>query len=561
MNSLTSRVLVAAAGLLLTSCEPILLKVATSEQVTNYIETGKGTVSAPVFSLPAGAYANDKLLSFSATPAGASFRYTTDGSDPTATSGNVYLSPIPVPTGTVKVVASLSGYASSPVVSRAYQSFQAGNQDATFGHGGVMESWDYDHSGAYPEIANAEFHAVGVQSNGKILVSGYYNYTHQSEAVTRVLADGSYIDGRHSVATGAFGIILNPSDPTQQPAGTYYHYLGTDTANLVAQAIQPDDQIVVAGTRDGAWLVERVLADGSGLDPNFGTAGVASDPFGGAPITMVGIALQSDGKVLVAANTASAAVVVRYTTAGQLDSSYGSGGVASITFGGAGPPLVSLMVNRDNQAIVVGRGALSAGQSIFSARFTDTGASDSSWGGDSSKVTYGTGSVQSFRWHSIAGTGDLDSYLGSKVSVLNPTAAAVQSDGKVVFVAQLGQSPSGVKVAYGRLGTDGLPDASYNPQTGGVLSIVGSLAPAVAIAINAADKAVILEQDAKIFRMTIDGGFDPSFNGSGKNSDLVGLGYTPLALGFALNGSLLVCGYDMSALAIGEKQGIIFRFW
>lgn len=75
--------------------------------------------------------------------------------------------------------------------------------------------------------------------------------------------------------------------------------------------------------------VLRFLSNGS-LDKTFGAKGVALLPvsFGG----FGALAIQSDGKLLVTTNAVSSAngEVVRYTTAGKLDSTFGSGG--AVTF-------------------------------------------------------------------------------------------------------------------------------------------------------------------------------------------------------------------------------------
>lgn len=67
-------------------------------------------VEAPTFSPGSGTYASGQSVTLASATAGATIRYTTDGSTPTDTHGTVYTSPVSVSaTGTLKAVASKAG--------------------------------------------------------------------------------------------------------------------------------------------------------------------------------------------------------------------------------------------------------------------------------------------------------------------------------------------------------------------------------------------------------------------------------------------------------------------
>ena len=76
-------------------------------------------------------------------------------------------------------------------------------------------------------------------------------------------------------------------------------------ANRVA--VQPDGKIVVAGAAiaangvDADFAVARYNADGS-LDDNFGAHGIATVDLGTENDDATGLALQSDGKIVLAGN-------------------------------------------------------------------------------------------------------------------------------------------------------------------------------------------------------------------------------------------------------------------
>ena len=82
--------------------------------------SGPGTVATPTFSPPAGTYSSAQNVAISSSTAGASIRYTTDGSTPTASSP-LYGGPVNVATSrTLKAIALASGMTTSAVASAAY---------------------------------------------------------------------------------------------------------------------------------------------------------------------------------------------------------------------------------------------------------------------------------------------------------------------------------------------------------------------------------------------------------------------------------------------------------
>ncbi len=77
--------------------------------------------SAPVFSPPAGTYANVQEIALSCSTPSAMIRYTTDGTEPTATSGLIYNGSVSVNASSVlKAVSYKSGLGDSPVESATY---------------------------------------------------------------------------------------------------------------------------------------------------------------------------------------------------------------------------------------------------------------------------------------------------------------------------------------------------------------------------------------------------------------------------------------------------------
>jgi uncharacterized delta-60 repeat protein len=109
-------------------------------------------------------------------------------------------------------------------------------------------------------------------------------------------------------------------DPTFGTAG--HDPIGGQLADALAEA--PDGDILV-GSLNGPLLAR--LPDG-GVDPSYGTAGSVVSP------NLAAMAVDATGRlVTVDANTTSAhgPTLRRFTTAGQSDSSFGSGGAATLT--------------------------------------------------------------------------------------------------------------------------------------------------------------------------------------------------------------------------------------
>ena len=87
----------------------------------NYTITTSQQVAAPVFSPGGGTYSSPQSVSISTATAGALIHYTTDGSPPTETTGNVYSAPVSIgSTGTLQAIAFEPGFTDSPVTSEDY---------------------------------------------------------------------------------------------------------------------------------------------------------------------------------------------------------------------------------------------------------------------------------------------------------------------------------------------------------------------------------------------------------------------------------------------------------
>lgn len=210
-----------------------------------------------------------------------------------------------------------------------------GTIDSTFGNNGLVT---IDATG---NNTNDEAYAVKVQPDGKILLAGYASY--EAFAVIRFNTDGT-IDNTF----GSGGIASTGINAERWS---------------VAMTIQPDGKILVAGsvrdtvTNKTDFSLVRFRTDGS-LDNSFGVGGKVITDITGDDDTAYSLALQTDGKILVAGNSFGSLIdvrggkfaLVRYNSDGTLDNSWLSQ-TTVVNDGGTG---ISVAIQQDGKAIVAG---------------------------------------------------------------------------------------------------------------------------------------------------------------------------------------------------------------
>ncbi len=111
---------------------------------------------------------------------------------------------------------------------------------------------------------------------------------------------------------------------------------GVEQAKAVA--IQADDKIVVAGISgppgDFNWAIARYRALDGSPDTTWSPDGWRETDFGAAQEYANDVAIQPDGKIVVAGQTGTAFALARYNTDGTLDSSFSGDGKQTTSFAG-----------------------------------------------------------------------------------------------------------------------------------------------------------------------------------------------------------------------------------
>jgi uncharacterized delta-60 repeat protein len=217
-----------------------------------------------------------------------------------------------------------------------------GSLDGSFGDGGWVEV----------DLGAAEFaHAVAVQRDGKIVVAGEGACPRATcFALVRFGPDGS-IDR----SFGSDGVVR-----------TMFDQCGCRAYDV---ALQPDGKIVAVGWRfrygdaqdDDLFAVARYLPDGR-LDRTFSRDGRASLDFGFGDDIAHAVAVQPDGKILVAGGgtrnryrTESDFAFARFRPDGRLDRTFSGNGLATVHFGGLlSDTAFGIALRRDGRIVAAG---------------------------------------------------------------------------------------------------------------------------------------------------------------------------------------------------------------
>lgn len=161
-------------------------------------------------------------------------------------------------------------------------------------------------------------------------------------------------------------------------------------------ALAPNGDIIVAGATSEVATILRFLPNGT-PDPSFGTSGVVSLP---APSSFflgesfpLSLAVQSNGEILITyyafnnTSTESESLLLRLTTSGVLDTTFGSGGQVPLTFpvpASWSASVTEILAQPDGKILVTGNITPpfrnhSAPLTLL-ARYLSNGALDSTYG-------------------------------------------------------------------------------------------------------------------------------------------------------------------------------------
>ncbi len=203
-----------------------------------------------------------------------------------------------------------------------------------------------------------------VQDDGKVVLVG--------GGFTRFQLARFDLDGGLDLGFGDGGTISTAVSGRQQQAR--------------GVAIQPDQKLVVVGENrpglpgdDFDFTLVRYLPDGA-LDPSFGAGGIVTAT--GVTGRAFAIAIQPDGKLVVAGDdTASQATrVARFEPDGKVDRQFGDGGVVTTKVAGVDNTATNVLLTPTGQILLSGDPIGEPGLPTAVVRLSSSGALDSSFG-------------------------------------------------------------------------------------------------------------------------------------------------------------------------------------
>jgi uncharacterized delta-60 repeat protein len=347
---------------------------------------------------------------------------------------------------------------------------------------------------------------------------------------------------------------------------------GTDVPNVVL--VQPNGRIVVAGGGGpaGSFCVVRLRAANGTLDPTFGSGGKRTIDFGGDDEGVYGAALQPDGKIVLAGDSHLTPAVARLKANGSLDTTFATGGKKTFSWGALGR-VTAVLVAPNGKLVLAGFSGPEGGN-VQVARLNANGKLDTTFGtGGIAAVDFGgddfgeaaarqaDGRILVAGRSTAAGaivarlraTGALDPDFGGDGRVALPgggsaSAVLVQPDRKIVVA---GNASGSGAMTVTRLMPDGSLDTGFG--TGGTATIdFGALADLAAGAALQADGRIVVAgytqsaEDVAVARLNANGSPDATFGAAGKAT---------VDFGAATFGNAVALAPNKRIVVVGQKTG------
>lgn len=367
----------------------------------------------------------------------------------------------------------------------------AGALDSNFGNGGVTTT---ALSPGDDKAYNAILQGGGMLITGSTSPTNYY--------------DSDFAAVRFSIGTGAL-------DTNFFGTGVLLHNVGDLNASAKAVAVQNDGKIIIAGSAYygpyGLATLTRLNPNGS-RDLSFGIDGKVMSDIGGQSSEADAVALQPDGRVLIAGSAYDgkyySVLVGRFLTNGVPDSSFGTNGF-TITRVGTNYSSGTIIRLQPDGKILVGGSAETADADFLVLRYLANGALDMSWA-ENGKAVVGIG------------TGD---------DVLS--GLALLPDGKVI-ASGYGVFVSQYKISLARFNSNGSLDASFGSFGRQALNLPGGGGNDAALGLTQQPdsklillcetfNATLTDADIGVARLTTNAVFDASFDGDGAVIQSIGL--------------------------------------
>jgi uncharacterized delta-60 repeat protein len=224
-----------------------------------------------------------------------------------------------------------------------------------------------------PRLPRVFVRAMHMQPDGKVVMAGFNSPDDPFDLAAKMMVVVRFLpDGRLDTTFGNGGVIER---------------------NLLEAAVIPleirslkSGHILIAGgfqmKKGEQSSVIRLIPNGE-IDTSFGSQGLAMVPSGSAvlpePVRPKAFTLQADGKLILAGETVkkvSNVVLVRFSSSGQLDSSFATDGIKIIEFDGRDLGVKAVATQADGKLTLAGDVYLKDGSWFVLSRILPNGETD-----------------------------------------------------------------------------------------------------------------------------------------------------------------------------------------
>ena len=367
------------------------------------------------------------------------------------------------------------------------------------------------------DIADEDFvNSIVIQPDGKIVVAG----------ASFTGTDGDWLVMRYN-ADGTLDTTFDGDGRSIIDHGSWSNEFGAVT-------LQTDGKIVAAGWSnlgaDHEFAVVRYNSNGS-LDTTFDGDGIATTNFNTNDDQADGVAIQTDGKIVVAGRSNNGSnddfAVARFNSNGSLDTTFDTDGMLTTNFSGQDRAR-DLALQTDGKIVVIGQIG-SGGADIGLARYNTNGSLDTTFDGDGKVNTDFFGFADQGR------------------------EVAIQTDGKIVVASRI---HNGVDEDFGvtRYNTNGSLDTTFDTDGKVNTEISGEdMGEGVAL-LNDGRILVVgrsglgVNQDFALVRYNSNGSLDTTFDTDGiVTTEVGGFDDDGEAVAIQTDGKMVIAGHAMNA--------------
>ncbi|WP_374245141.1 DUF4347 domain-containing protein, partial [Zoogloea sp.] len=308
--------------------------------------------------------------------------------------------------------------------------------------------------------------------------------------------------------------------------------VGSGDEEARAVAVQSDGRILVAGfTSNGLqrdFALVRYLANGS-LDTGFGGGDgiVTTDIGSGTGDEAWSMAVQSDGKIVLGGLSGTDLAVVRYNADGSLDTGFSGDGKLTLDIAGSTDSGYGLALQSDGKIVQSGSAYVGPTLDFVVVRYNADGSVDTGFGG---------------------GDGIVTTAIGASYDIAQ--SVAIQSDGKVVAGGYYSNGTNNDFAAV-RYTAAGVLDTGFGGGDGIATVDFGGSDAAWGIAIQSDGKIAMTgganASDIAVARLLADGSLDTGFSGDGKFTAHPADSSFLYATALASDGRIVAAGFGTTA--------------